>query len=190
MTLSGCHYLDHIDGNLAPHCNWHFFNIFFNMLSWWQPGAPTLCAKQPCVYSTVNGEIMGYIGAPWSPPSRFSGGNLAPQCSSHLIKKHVNLLVATWRSNIIIIYFPVWYSVATWRSESPVFSSTLTSTKRLRHNRTLPFPPSIYIYGPKGVHRTLPLSLLFHIFSPFSTFQNYHPIIQSFDLNFTWALFI
>ena len=53
------------------------------------------------VYSTVNGEIMGYIGAPWSAPSRFSGGNLAPQCTWHLIKRLVNLLVATWRSNIM-----------------------------------------------------------------------------------------
>ena len=30
-----------------------------------------------------------------------SGGNLAPQCSWHLIKRLVNLLVATWRSNIM-----------------------------------------------------------------------------------------
>ena len=128
------------------------------------------------VYSTVNGEIMGYIGAPWSAPSRFSGDNLAPQCSWHLIKRLVNLLVATWRSNIMAPLHL--FSGIIYGSNLVLWIIRLLPQRRLQRNAREILTEHcrihlwdytsivIYIYGPKGVRRTLPLSLIFHFFSP------------------------
>ena len=117
-----------------------------------------------------------------------SGGNLAPQCSWHLIKRLVNLLVATWRSNIMaplhLFAGIIFGSNLALRTIRLLLQRWLQCNARdiiTEHCRFhllgLHFICDIYIRA-EGCTPNAALEPTFSFFfPPFSTFQNYH-IIQ------------